>query len=134
MFLSFLEISIKWRFKCVNMKLLVEITQVDSCCFSLAFFRSKCTVVKLNCWVQFWTNKRECSDKLRILWTRIPIEKTIQSKINYKILFTMSMKIENEPDLSLLTDFMEKTFDTGYLRTSWLLFRDVPLPIEIFPC
>ena len=53
--------------------------------------------------------------------------------IKEKVLFTMTMKIKDEPYLSLLTYFLNKIFNGHNFRTRHLSFSHIPFPIQIFP-
>ena len=124
MFLSFLKVSIKGRLKCIHMNLLIVVAQIYSCCFSFVLFACKCTIHELNSWVHLWTKIGENSYKLRILWTRISIKKTIE-------LLTVPMQVKNKPNFSLLTQLEQKTFDWCHFWHIRLFFSWIPFPIEI---
>ncbi len=76
------------------MQKFMQEAKVNSGCFTFILFSSKCAIIKLNCRAYLAAYIRKYSNNLWILVARISIKKTVQ-------LFTMSMKVENEPDLSL---------------------------------
>jgi hypothetical protein len=72
----------------------IQITQINSCCFSLIFLTSKCTIIKLNSLCDFTTNIWVYSDDLWILCTWITIKKTVE-------FFTVAMQVKNESNGAL---------------------------------
>lgn len=66
-------------------------------------------------------------DYVWILRTRIAVEETIQ-------FFTMAMKVDNEPNLSLFADLLYEGLDGYNLRTILIFFRGIPISIQILPC
>lgn len=101
--------------------------QIDSGCFSFILFRWKSTVIKLNCRTDFRADKREYSDNFRVLWARISVKETVK-------FFTVPMQVQNESDLTLFTDLVEKVFYTCDFRANRIFFARVPLSIQVFTC
>jgi hypothetical protein len=62
-----------------------------------------------------------------VLRTRIAVKEAIQ-------FFTMTVKVDNEPNLSLLAYLLYKSLDGYNLGTILIFFRGIPISIQIFPC
>ena len=62
------------------------------------------------------------------------ITKHIDLNKIYLLLSTMTMKIKNKPDLSGLTEFRKKRFDSYDFRTIQLFLSTIPFSIKIFSC
>ena len=45
----------------------------------------------------------------------------------------MPVKIDDKPDLPLLTNLLEEGLNADHLRTIHILLCDIPLPIQILP-
>lgn len=66
-------------------------------------------------------------DDIWILRRRIAVEEAIQ-------FLTMTVKVNNKPDLSLFADLLYEALDGYNLWTILIFFRGIPISIQVFPC
>lgn len=105
----------------------IEKTEIHSCSFFLVFLTRKSAIQKLNALMQFAASKRKDAYNIWILGAGIAVKETIQ-------LFAVSVKVNDEPYLSLFAYLLNKCLDWCHLRTILIFLCDVPVSIEILAC
>ena len=82
----------------------IEKTEIHPCSFFLVFITQKSAIHKLNALMQFAASKRKDTNNVGVLGAGIAVKETIQ-------LFAMSVKVNDEPYLSLFAYLLNKCLD-----------------------